>query len=190
MNRFIKIIVPAFLVSLLCLSFSSDTHDKLYWDERNQLAWSDFKEVGTLRGNEVAHVNTGTEIHLISYKNNSAKYQIRAFICKSNTLVKKGKQNPHLLNHEQVHFDIRELYTRKLRKVFATQVFKEDSFENAFNQITTLKYKECIDYQELYDSETNHSKNKEKQEEWNKRIAKELEELEAYSNPVVHVTIR
>jgi|GEM_PF-4000295 len=41
----------------------------------------------------------------------------------------------------------------------------------------------------LYDRETRFSVNEEKQKEWDKKIAKELEELEAYSNPEIIIDL-
>ena len=53
------------------------------------------------------------------------------------------------------------------------------------------KYKNELDkFQDLYDKETNHSINKEKQLDWNNRIAKQLKELEKYAEPDFSVELK
>ena len=42
-------------------------------------------------------------------------------------------------------------------------------------------FKKCQEAQQRYDEETNHSKLKEQQEVWNKKIASDLNKLKNYS---------
>ena len=85
------------------------------------------------------------------------------------------------LNHEQTHFDIAELYARKIRKSLAK--FIEESEECDLKGVADIYYRFIEDHwqtQFLYDEETKHSINFEKQKEWDKKIACQLEEYKDY----------
>lgn len=85
------------------------------------------------------------------------------------------------LTHEQLHFDIAELYARKIRKSIAK--FIEESEECDLQGIADIYYRleeEHWQTQFLYDEETKHSVNYEKQWEWDKKIACQLEEYKDY----------
>jgi hypothetical protein len=81
-----------------------------------------------------------------------------------------------LLEHEQAHFDLCEVYARRLRKRVEDSNYKLDIDNAIFEVFEAFKKR-----QKLYDQETNHSRNKEKQAEWLKIIANELSELDNYS---------
>lgn len=86
-----------------------------------------------------------------------------------------------VLNHEQIHFNITELYARKIRKSIAK--FIEESEECDLQGIADIYYRLEEEHQKmqfLYDEETKHSVNYEKQWEWDKKIACQLEEYKDY----------
>lgn len=72
------------------------------------------------------------------------------------------------MGHEQLHFEIVELFARKFRKVILETKFKRNGkkFQNEFLQIYNRIDKEKDAYQSLYDQETNFSRNELKQKEW------------------------
>lgn len=76
---------------------------------------------------------------------------------------------------------------RKDIKIFSFNSALE--VEKSFNSI----YKKYIDELNLinnkYDLETDHSKNKEKQEEWNKKIDKMLNDLEVWKDTIIKLSI-
>lgn len=86
-----------------------------------------------------------------------------------------------LLQHEQGHFDINEIFTRKLKQAFKEYKLREatvtEDLRNIFNDVWQQK----IAYDQLYDQQTDHSKNKPMQELWNKKIADELNRLSAFA---------
>lgn len=85
-----------------------------------------------------------------------------------------------LLAHEQLHFDIAELYARKLRKQIEAMGKQE---------VTDLKeYRKKIQYlldqfklkSSDYDEETVHGRIGEKQEEWRIFVSSEMQRLHTY----------
>ena len=82
----------------------------------------------------------------------------------------KSKQTPELLRHEQVHFDIAEFFTRLLLQTLNKQTYTENykaEIELVYQDIA--KKKQAM--QDLYDTQTNHSKNEVIQAQWEQYIA-------------------
>lgn len=103
--------------------------------------------------------------------------------------VIKKYETGELLKHEQLHFDIIELFARKLRKrILNTKITTKGTQEQLKKLQTDLQNEENA-YQNLYDKQTDHSRNKQKQKEWGEKIAKELKELEDYSDPTIEVKL-
>lgn len=89
-------------------------------------------------------------------------------------------QNVFLLEHEQLHFDIAELYARKIRKRFAELKSVEETRFSEYQENYSLLWSQCRNYQRLYDKETESGQNLKVNQEWNQRIFEELEELNTY----------
>jgi uncharacterized protein YcgL (UPF0745 family) len=87
-----------------------------------------------------------------------------------------------ILDHEQLHFDITELFGRKLYK----EILKLKSNNKLNNKTVERVYKtiekQYHNYQDDYDRDTAHSLNKNEQAEWEKRISSELEQYSGYSD--------
>ncbi len=63
-----------------------------------------------------------------------------------NILIKTKNLN---INHEQGHFDIAEIYARKLRKEFLENVKTEKDYQLKFKLIYQVMYGEFLDYQNV-----------------------------------------
>lgn len=86
------------------------------------------------------------------------------------------------INHEQGHFDIAELYARKLRKEFKENVKTEKDYQFKFKLIYQMLYGEFLDYQDYYDKITKRGTDAAKQNELEVEIKSQLKKLEAYKN--------
>lgn len=162
-------LLSAFIFPLLILFQPQD--DYIKWQEERKLTWDDFKAEPLKMGNTAAMTTT----HLgFSYNvvNGKATYKIDCRFEKSKSwgLVK----NDWILKHEQGHFDIAEIFARKLHKSVSEYQFNKSSFQKDLNSI----YKSVVDeketFQQQYDDETDYSRNKPKQEEWLKKIESDL----------------
>jgi hypothetical protein len=85
-----------------------------------------------------------------------------------------------ILTHEQLHFDLAELYARKLRKHIAELRQNHNSEIYEYSNIVAKIYEEWTQATNKYDQETFHGESKSKQEEWNEKIAKDMEGLKDY----------
>ncbi|MCC3152347.1 DUF922 domain-containing protein [Hymenobacter sp. BT770] len=90
---------------------------------------------------------------------------------------------PALLRHEQMHFDLTEVYARIMRQKLVVFQAKVDcnKLQPAFNNLTKSVYAEWDREQNRYDAETNHGLNAAKQAYWEKQTQTKLAQLEAFA---------
>jgi len=174
MNK--KFLLLILLVPVLL--FSQQENEIIRWDANRKLTWKDFKAEPENAGSTAALTTT----HLgFSYRftNGKMTYLIESWFEKNRSwgLVK----NDWILMHEQGHFDIAEIFARKLKKAVTEYHFDNNTFQNDLGNIYDAIVKEKEKFQELYDDETNNSINKSKQQEWLKKIAALLQEYKDFS---------
>ena len=86
---------------------------------------------------------------------------------------------PYILAHEQAHFDISELHARMLRKNLAGKKFSKkikSEIEAIYEQIEQKRRA----MQTKFDAETDHSRNVEKEMQWENFIAQQLAIYDAW----------
>jgi len=93
------------------------------------------------------------------------------------------KATPALLRHEQLHFDLTEVYARLLRqKLVAFQAKANcEKLQPAFDNLTKPLYTAWNREQNRYDQETNHGLNAVRQAYWEKQTQLRLEQLQAFA---------
>jgi predicted secreted Zn-dependent protease len=94
----------------------------------------------------------------------------------------KDKKSAYLLSHEQLHFDITELFVRKLRKQLASLGNDCQKLNDYVEKYYNENYKEYVAYQAAYDRESEHSIDKKKQAYWEQKVAQELEVLKPFAS--------
>lgn len=181
-----------------CLSFffskivqAQNEKETIEWIEDKKLTWEDFQ--GKIPNNGVDNflaMNFGKlEFDMEYISSNIIKVSVRNVFDK--TLSWSKSKNQSLLKHEQLHSDIREVYARKIRKDVSNYTYNTVRELNLYLEEVFFKWDSISNKTEgLYDEETNHSENEKKQEEWNLKIAQQLEELKEYSNPEIIITIK
>jgi hypothetical protein len=174
-----KKIILLLSLQLPLLLFSQAETDYITWNEKRKLVWDDFKAAPQKWGDVAALTAT----HLgFSYKMSNGKVsftiECRFEKNKSWGLVK----NENILSHEQGHFDIAEIFARKLFKAVSAYEFNRNTFQKDLDDIYQSIVNEKEKYQQLYDDETNNSINKTNQELWLKKIKDGLMELSAWAN--------
>lgn len=159
---------------------NSDTN-QIAWSKDYKLKWNDFK--GSPDINTSASASTGTLISyiLIPISDSTCKAKIFSYFLKNSSWT-FTKTNKLLLKHEQGHFDIAELFARTFRSKVEGKIF---SFRTASLDVATYLVKileEKDRYDELYDKETEHSINEERQSYWSKKILLEILSLDKYQD--------
>ena len=174
--QFIPILIFSFLflwISDLKLNTCFSGAD-IGWSEKIKLEWSNYKcEVNKDEcfGYAITASGLSWKINKL-YNYPPAIVYARMYPQESTaSLTTNEKNNDTLLIHEQLHFDITEVFARK------TQVMISECWGKNETYIETLIEKlilELHSYQDLYDTETNHGLNIIKQKEWENKIAKQL----------------
>jgi hypothetical protein len=184
---FILVIISYFSFSFT--NFIQKENTKIYWDAGRQLTWDDFIAKPPTTGDKGAVSFTSFKYSPSSELNNGIlEIDIVCYFDKTKSWVKTTSINDNNLKHEQGHFDISEVYARKFRKTVFDSKCKKKGLNDKLKSFYTTYINELNKYQDLYDKETDHHRNEQKQIEWNEKIAKELKELEAYSE--THLIIK
>ncbi len=147
------------------------------WNKCQPIQFSDFR--GKVPTNNKHDASINTHIKINPY--DSTKYIIAAVMrCNYSWTTTKS---PYVLKHEQYHFNIAELFARKLRKQIVELKIKipSSTFYYTYNE----QLNNCLDFHAKYDSVTEHSIKKAQQLLWQKNIDAELAALEEYKNPII-----
>jgi hypothetical protein len=91
-------------------------------------------------------------------------------------LARREDSGPALLAHEQLHFDMTEIWTRRIRETFKTlpAACKTVAGPRAFEKMIADLEREWQEEQQRYDRETSHGTNASRQRDWAQKIAKTL----------------
>jgi hypothetical protein len=162
----------------------------LYWYRDSVLKVADFRDTTTTK--LFSAVTSANSICQYTFDETGAEVRVLTVFYKDHSFFHaKNDVTKMLLAHEQLHYSITELVSRKLRKVVSAHQFHRDGFEKELNTMAFNLMNELYAQQALYDHEAYndvmHPFARSKQKEWNKRIASELNELEDYRNPDVKV---
>lgn len=161
------------------VSISQEKDSLIIWNKNNKLSWSDFLGKNYIYKDNIG-ANSSLELYNIQsfYNNKTHSYTIVPVFNRYHSF--SLSKNEKLLKHEQVHFDILEIFARKIR-----QEFEELKKNNASHYLYSQVFNNYIDsldvYQKMYDFSTDYSLLSKKQEFWETIVAKKLEELNAYS---------
>lgn len=159
-----------------------DTSNVIEWTAARKLNWNDFKANAPHTTREAALSNCG-----FGYSSNKAYHYeiinitVLARFYSNRSWVRTDRKSVRLLQHEQRHFDLCELYARKFRQKLAKRTWTGDDIDK-IDRIYQRYFHELDEQQLKYDKETIHSLDTKKQNEWNDAIARELDELAEFTD--------
>lgn len=167
------------------LFFIQPNEEAIEWREDVKLSWSQFQGVPKLNMSAVAVTASGitfgfsvkeTDNVVTSFNTN-----VYAHFYPNRSWYKKEQGDNRILAHEQLHFDITELYARKFRSEIA-KLKVSNTIRTQLKNLHVSINKELAETQNKYDKETNNSLNQEFQDQWNVYVPKELAKLNAYKS--------
>ena len=174
------IIYTIFILGFYSLYAQQETDTLINYSKDRMLQWSDFK--GKAREDQAFDAMTEWGMKFsYNYDGNYFNFTLVCQFNKYESWAKDEKKTDELLRHEQLHFDIAELFTRKMRKELLTTKYKMRTVYKVVNDIHEDHYMACNRYQKLYDKESMFSTHEKNQAEWEKKVAKELKSLSKYS---------
>lgn len=169
------ILVYAFLV---LTSFQpAQDYETISWSAERRLSWDDFQGKIPLNNRAAATTASG-----ITYRfstsgtkdNMEVDFKIDTYFYPTKSWYQPELCDDVILGHEQLHFDISELYSRKMKERLAEETFTHRNVKAKVKSIYREILKEVDDFQNQYDDETNFSRNREQQMLWNEKIAQAL----------------
>ena len=187
--KFKNIIVTLLFISVLVSFKTLRNDDTIKWQKDRKLTWEDFRGRPDSGNPNSAMTDSGFGFSTGNNNGDSIPLTIEMVFDKNKSWVKKKAETEKLLAHEQCHFDITELFTRKFKKQIVEAKFKRKTFAKQIHDLYEKTNKEWHSYQNDYDKETNHSKIEDKQQEWEEKVAKELNELNDFTMETIVVYI-
>ncbi len=149
----------------------------IYWSEERLLSWDDFQAPPDFEQVPIGALTSSAIEYYTGCKDGKIIYKIQAVFEKDRSWVKEVARTEHHLRHEQVHFNITELYARKLRIELEKRSFtceQKPQFEALINSYLD----EWSDEQYSFDWHTGFSMRPEKQLEWELKVIKALHDPE------------
>lgn len=155
-----------------------DEAEYIPWHPEQRLTWEDF-QCEPKRGTD-AVASTSTSLG-IAYQMQAGQltYHITCNFSKAKSWGLM--RTDYILAHEQGHFDITEIFARKLNEALQNYEFNRRTFKKDINEIYQAIVRQKEEYQKMYDGESDHSRNRKAQYEWLERIQQLLDETEAFA---------
>ena len=146
--------------------------DQIIWNKARKLTWNDFKAEPPADTPVAALTASGISYSFSSVQNGDEmeiRYIVTANFYPNRSWYQPKYGSSNVLAHEQLHFDITELFARKFRQRLDSARFTKDikaEVRTIFQQIN----RELSEYQDRYDLETNSSRLLDRQREWQLKV--------------------
>ncbi|MEO8960533.1 MAG: DUF922 domain-containing protein [Ginsengibacter sp.] len=154
--------------------------DTIYYDVNRKLNWQDFQATPPVNAQWGAMTASGFSFNS-SMTNDGNNMDIAiavfTFFTQHDSWKRPDIHSDYHLEHEQRHFDITRLGSEKLVDELRKAKFTRQNYRKIMHSIFDKVYEENSAMQQEYDRETKHSMDTVKQNEWNGRIAMEIEKL-------------
>jgi hypothetical protein len=169
------------LTLIACAAAAQTTVDaRLEWNEYYKLSWDDFQGIPSTE----SHGDAATSVQIKAkpfYIKDEIHYDVYAYFNRQKSW--KREQTPDLLQHEQLHFDIAELYARKIRQEIMRLKSLNVNDVDRMNSAVRLLLEESNRVDIQYDAETLHGSFPKKQKYWSDKVKSDLEALDAFKKP-------
>lgn len=164
---------------LLLLHCTAVKAQEIFWVKDKPLTWKDFQGIPDPNSTYAAVTNSRIKYNY----NNELKdtlykitFKLENVFYTQTSWSKKDQRNKDLLHHEQLHFDINELFTRRLSVALNSATYTSN-FREEIRIICQRLFDEERDFQTKYDNQTIHSRESGSQFVWEQYIHKLLTEL-------------
>ncbi len=180
----------SFLTLLFCClmaipSMGQKKSSLLHWKHDKALKWADFK--GRPDATDVVHAavtyaGIDVSVENVELLTGITTFNARAVFDQYQSWVHPSRKDQRILAHEQLHFDITEVYARKLqKKLNSSKIRKHD--KQRIKELKQIYTQAQLATQSRFDEETLHGLNSEREEEWRIKIHQELKS----TGPELHI---
>jgi hypothetical protein len=180
------------ILLLICSQNLFGQNDSIIiWNSDYQLKVSDFKgELDeSIRTNQFSLVPSAVSYIgytvKYEYKKNKLLASVETYFNRNESFYRDSLPSS-LLEHEQCHFNIMELYVRKMRKEISTSYKNGFTSKEKYDQIIDSVIVECDKYNDKFDFETYYGSIESTQNEWIIKVKSELNELNEFKHSEVN----
>jgi len=139
--------------------------DDVFWSAEHPLQWADFQGIPDYENDFVKALTASSIRYSYGCENGYVSYHIESVFKKSQSWVKEEARTTYHLSHEQLHFDITELFARKLNDALDKEQFPCHRMY-AFEQTIRKYLRSWRNEQTKYDRETFFSVKRDEQADW------------------------
>jgi hypothetical protein len=184
--KYVYLIFCIFITGLLSAqSQKEQVNDTIIvWQADFLLTWNDFQ--GKPGENVYARAQTSYKIEIVPREvlvdeedniQGFEKLTVEAQFYKKKSFKALSNYTASLLRHEQLHFDIAELFARKIRARFTELKEENEAKFSLYWEHYSALWMECRKLQKEYDTTTNHGRELFINKKWETTIQQELELL-------------
>lgn len=186
----LQLVFPSVLIAVCLMSFSwfhqrtccheirlekfdpQSRDQRIEWQGSDQLEWTDFRAEPPLSLQNIAAVTTSLIQYRYMCTGENLRFSCKAIFLQDESWVREDSKTRNYLRHEQGHFNITEVFTRKLQATIDKRVYKceEEAMLEADIEAVLEKWR---DLETRYDKSTKYSLDEKMQKQWVKYI-KEL----------------
>jgi len=188
----LKILLQILFLILPIFCFSQSKENLFLWSTVDRLGYDQFALGAPLMETE-HYIGHGSRTILEGYIftgidysyqqiNKEITFTVNSFMMPDKSWI-SDTTNKQTLEHEQAHFDITEIYSRKMKMELSTALSKK-----AADKIYNKLFHELQDEQKKFD--TAHHGEIGVEPEWKKRIFDQLEYLKKWSTPIVNCQLK
>ena len=168
----------------LAAQAQAPTAEPIRWSATRKLAWTDFrgKVTSQLLGAQSAlgyAMSLGCRDGVLQVSIVVEFLPDQSWV--ADRILLSGLASPVGLRHEQLHFDLKEVYARKLRKMFAELPNPCPRTDDALYELTVPLRREELEMQDRIERGTLSGEREARQVEWERKVAADLKALAAFA---------
>ncbi len=174
-----RITIILFVFFFGSFGLAQEIEESIAWNASKKLTWADFRGPVPPDASSAATTASGISYQYTAnliHHEVQLDFEVTAFFYPNESWYRPEVCDSTILQHEQLHFDISELFARKMRLQLQRTAFTEN-VKSEVRNIYKKILKELSEFQDQYDWETNFSRNREAQHRWNQRIAEALGQI-------------
>ncbi len=152
------------------------------WSKVQKLTWDHFRGSVPVDAEAITAAATycgiGFEANALSDTNSNFQVRVYNNFYINDSWARPEEMNDDVLAHEQGHFDLCELYTRKLRERMHQVQIDKQTMRTVLKKIYEDLQEEYQIRQQMYEDETAHGVNLQQQKKWQQILNLELSATE------------
>lgn len=157
---------------------------EIVWNKDRKLTWDDFK--GPIHTDldlvaAATYCGFGFETNVLNDSNKTLKILVYNSFYRDQSWARNNQKSPEVLEHEQGHFDLCEVYTRVLRQRMSEATGNARELKHKLESIYDDVKTQYRARQEAYEEQTEHGLITDAQHKWESDIALQLKTLDKWS---------